>query len=63
MIWCYSAPCAFQIPGDLDLWPQAEDFNPRPGIRQIPVRAQQNGHGTGWRAAAIDQSLSPATGG
>ena len=32
-----------------------------PVIVQIPVRAQQNRHWTGWRAAAIDHSLNSAT--
>jgi len=43
--------CAFRIP-ILGSWPviACQGFNPRPGIRQIPVRAQQNGHGTGRRA-------------
>jgi len=42
--------------------PHAKNFNPRPGILQIPVRAQENEHGTSRRVAAIDHSISPRQG-
>jgi len=55
---------AFRMPGILACDPMPKQgCQPRPGILQIPVRAQQNGHGTGRRASATDQSLISVTGG
>jgi len=55
--------CAFRIPscGYCTVVP-CQRFNPGSGIRH-PVRAEQNGHGTGRRAGATDTSLISASGG